>query len=133
MKKSRKRGGAKIIVTDETIRQELAKCVAENRMSDLNRWDVSTVTDMNGLFAGISDLTVDFSDWNVINVTTMARMFAGCVNFNQPLRLNTGKLTDMEAMFQGCSRFNKPLDLFTPNVTNMSAMFQGCSEFNKPI
>jgi surface protein len=132
--RKRKRGGAKIIVTDKTIRQELAKCVAENRMSDLNQWDVSAVTDMNGLFAGISDLTmVDFSAWNVNKVKNMSRMFAGCVNFNQPLRMFPNNVTNMEAMFQGCSAFNEPLDLFTGQVTNMSAMFQGCSAFNQPI
>jgi surface protein len=132
--RKRKRGGAKIIVNDETIRQELAKCVAENKMSDLNRWDVSAVTDMNGLFVGISDLTmVDFSGWNVSKVTTMARMFAGCVNFNQPLRMFPQNVTNVEAMFQGCSSFNQSLDLHTSRVTNMSAMFQGCSAFNQPI
>ena len=47
-----------------------------------NYWDVSIVTNMEGMFYGCSQFNQDISRWNVGNVTNMDSMFSECTNFN---------------------------------------------------
>ena len=42
---------------------------------DISSWDVSNVTDMNGMFGILLLLTKTISTWDVSNVTDMNSMF----------------------------------------------------------
>ncbi len=65
---------------------------------DLNFIDVSSVTNMSGLFEK-SKFTGDISLWDVSNVTDMSYMFAGS-SFNGNIsRWNVSNVTDMRYMF----------------------------------
>ena len=57
-------------------------------MPDLTYWDVSSVTNMSGMFSHIyggAMFNQDISGWDVSNVTNMAGMFLGNQYFNQDL------------------------------------------------
>ena len=41
----------------------------------ISSWDVSAVTDMNGLFSGLAQFNADISSWDTSSVTDMRYMF----------------------------------------------------------
>ena len=51
----------------------------------ISDWDVSNVTNMNGLFKDKTSFNEDISGWNVSNVTTLWETFEGATNFNQDI------------------------------------------------
>ena len=129
-------------ITDDNIRQ-LVRLYVDNRDSlpiylqgiSLSKWDVSRVTNMAGLFEGLTDFNESLNEWNVSNVTKMVYMFNECESFNQPLnKWNVTQVTDMNGMFWGCHIFNQPLDKWNvTQVTNMNGMFSDCLNFNQPL
>ena len=82
--------------------------------------DTSAITDMSELFYKIR--REDFSgieSWDVSSVTDMYGMFADCKNFNQPLNnWDVSNVTDMSCMFCFCKNFNQPLDNWLINNPN---------------
>jgi surface protein len=109
-------------------------------MSSLNpyhisKWNVSEVTDMQGLFMKAEFFNGDLSKWNVSNVTNMALMFQGAKAFNQPIgEWKTSNVTSMAIMFEGAEAFNQPIGEWdTSNVKSMAHMFHGAKAFNQPI
>ena len=120
-------------LNNEPVPQELANI-------PIGDWDVSMVTNMEGLFAyGAGMRRRNFNEplnnWNVSRVTNMKNMFKGRPNFNQPLNnWNVSRVTNMSAMFNGCSNFNQPLNSWrVNNVTNMAGMFKNCITFNQSL
>jgi surface protein len=108
----------------------------ENKFNEpLNNWDVSNVTNMGHMFRRCANFNQSLNDWKVSKVTNMRYMFDECVNFNEPLNdWIVSNVTTMENMFTGCTNFNKPLNNWdVQNVTNMAHMFTGCTNFNKPL
>jgi len=87
---------------------------------DISNWDVSSVTDMGGMFYFASVFNQDISNWNVSSVTEMANMFNGASAFNQPLEdWNVDSVTN-------CNNFcedNPNWTLSKPNFTNCES---GC-------
>ena len=72
---------------------------------DISDWDVSNVTNMNGMFFMCKELKSvgDISGWDVSNVTSMTSMFDGCIFFNQDLsKWNVSKVRYYSYMFDGC-------------------------------
>ncbi|MDA9907999.1 BspA family leucine-rich repeat surface protein, partial [Flavobacteriaceae bacterium] len=59
---------------------------------DISSWDVSNVTDMNGMFEDASSFNQDIGDWNVNGVNY-------CFNFN----LNTPQWTLPKPNFTNCN------------------------------
>ena len=51
------------------------KNLVEKEYGPISEWDVSKVTDMSSLFAGLRYFNEDISDWDVSNVTNMSDMF----------------------------------------------------------
>ena len=48
---------------------------ATARYGPIADWDVTAITDMSGLFAGLQNINADISNWNTSSVTDMTRMF----------------------------------------------------------
>ncbi|MEX2511598.1 MAG: BspA family leucine-rich repeat surface protein [Cyclobacteriaceae bacterium] len=114
----------------------------ENREFDqpIGNWDVSNVTDMNGMFSYTNFFNQPIGDWDVSKVTNMEEMFEGAHDFNQPIgNWDVGNVTDMNGMFYQTYSFNQPIGNWdVGNVTDMSRMFsRGMSSrrnsFNHPI
>ncbi len=98
---------------------------------DLTGWDTSNVTNMGGMFGGISPSLeyLDLSVLDVSNVTDMSGMFGS--SDIQKVNLtgwNTSNVITMERMFEDADSLME-LDLSTwdvSSVTNMSEMFAYC-------
>ncbi len=101
----------------------------------LNSWNVSKVTNMNGMFAGASSFNQPLDSWNVSKVTNMGDMFTEAASFNQPLNSwNMSKVGVIDRMFTRASSFNQPLNSWdVSKVTNMNNMFWSASSFNQPL
>ena len=104
----------------------------------LEDWDVSEVTNMNGMFSDCRNFNSDLSNWNVSNVKSMRSMFSNCKNFNCDLsKWNVSNVEDMGFMFLSCDNFNsdgKSLNNWdVSNVQDMGYMFQDCYNFNSDL
>jgi surface protein len=114
---------------------------------DISSWNVSSVTDMGGMFLGATAFNnggVPLT-WSAgtgtSNVANMAQMFQGAAAFNQDIgNWDVSSVTNMGGMFFGTTAFNNggvPLawsaGTGTSNVTSMGGMFQGAVAFNQPI
>ena len=68
----------------------------------IEKWDVSNVTDMSGLFFRAKTFNEDISLWDVSRVLTMDRMFYDAISFNQPLsNWKVRRVTGMQFLFKG--------------------------------
>ena len=96
---------------------------------DLSKWDVTNVTNMEGMFAGATSFNKNLLEWKdkVGNVTNMAYMFAGAKSFNHNLlewKDNVGNVTDMKYMFFEAIKFNQDLRTWkVSEETNTEYMF----------
>jgi surface protein len=102
---------------------------------NLDKWDVSKVTDMSYMFGHADAFNQPLDSWNVSSVIDMTDMFRDAKNFNQSLnRWNVSKVTNMRQLFFNASSFNQPLaDWDVSNVTNMADVFQNARSFNQPL
>ena len=102
---------------------------------DLSNFDTSEVTNMGGMFYGMSNLTtLNVSHFDTSKVTDMSLMFHGMRDLSA-LNLssfNTSQVTDMHNMFYGMSNLTSlNLSSFnTSEVTNMGFMFYGIPNLN---
>ena len=94
---------------------ELFYKIRREDFSGIESWDVSSVTNMNSMFAYCKNFNQPLNNWDVSSVTDMSYMFRGCENFNQPLNnWNVSSATGMW-MFIGC----KINDENKPKFTNI--------------
>jgi len=102
---------------------------------DIGQWNVSSVTNMNGMFLNAAAFNQDISQWNVSQVTYMFRMFEGAAAFNQDIgQWNVSQVTDMSDMFLNAAAFNQDIGQWiVSNVTDMRGMFYNAAAFNQPI
>ena len=102
---------------------------------DLSSWDVSNVTNMEYMFADAESFNQDISSWNVSNVTNMACMFAVATEFNGDISSwDVSNVTDMRSMFHNATSFNQDISSWdVSNVTNMEFMFRHAASFNQDI
>ncbi|XRB11502.1 EF-hand domain-containing protein [Pseudoscourfieldia marina] len=134
----------------------LDQAAATGAFGEMKDWDVSSVTDMSGLFdpnskpsstldpysAMTSDCPQeqkqtnlripDISSWDVSKVTDMSNMFKGA-KFDDGDWINAWDISNkkVQGMFDG-SNFNKDISNWK-FPTNMKGMFEGASAFNQPI
>jgi len=119
----------------DELRVIIEERLDKNKDANLNDIDVSSVTNMSGLFFGLNPYNIDISEWDVSNVTNMFQMFCACHNFNCDLsEWDVSNVTSMTCMFEWCQKFNCDLsDWDVSNVEYMSEMFSGCTSLkNKP-
>lgn len=92
--------------------------------ADISSWDVSNVTNMQGMFAK-SGFNGDISEWDVSNVTNMSFMFWQDKKFDQPLNnWDVGNVTTMTSMLDHAISFNQPLNKWdVGSVIDMNFMF----------
>ncbi|MBR3437010.1 MAG: BspA family leucine-rich repeat surface protein [Lachnospiraceae bacterium] len=104
---------------------------AVSSLEGLNYLNTSEVTDMSGMFSGISVTSLDLSSFDTSKVTNMAQMFSYCFGLSE-LDLSgfdTANVTNMAHMFRRADAI-ETLDLtnfITSKVTDMQYMFEGCS------
>ncbi|GAB5525207.1 MAG: hypothetical protein Roseis2KO_30790 [Roseivirga sp.] len=101
--------------------------------ADLTSWDVSTITDMSGLFSE-SGFDGDISNWDVSNVTNMTETFSGS-DFNGDISgWDVSNVTDMTGTFSSTSNFDGDLTGWdVSNVTVMRSMFARAEAFNSDL
>ena len=82
-----------------------------DKYGEINNWDVSKVTNMEGMFDGASSFNQPLNNWDVSNVRYMNRMFYRAESFNQPLNNwnVSNDVTHMREMFMNARSFNQPL------------------------
>jgi len=107
--------------------------VRKNTFNNIEKWDVSHVTDMSYLFSA-SAFNQDISNWDVGNVTNMRGMFINNQAFNQDInQWDVSHVTDMNSMFY-TSNFNKPIGGWdVSHVLAMKHMFSHAEAFNQDI
>ncbi len=99
----------------------------------LNSWDVSNVTDMNNMFAN-SPFNQPLNSWDVSSVTNMSGMFA-YAPFNQDISSwNVVSVLNMHFMFAYTTAFNQDISSWNvSNTTDIGSMFEGAEVFNQPL
>lgn len=116
---------------------ELFKESKISSLGNINRFDVSNVTNAQLLFYKCSNLTCTLdalSSWNTSHLKSLRGMFAGCSSisgtFNGLSTWNTSSVKDMSYLFLDCEKVTGSLEPLaswnTSNVTNMNAMFDSC-------
>jgi len=102
---------------------------------NINSWDVSNVTSMQGMFMNNNQFNEPIGSWNVSRVINMSYMFTNAQSFNQPIgSWNVGNVTNMTGMFLHSNNFNQPIGSWNvSNVTIMGSMFMGATAFNQNI
>ena len=77
--------------------------------SDISKWDVSSVTNMQGLF-GFTSFNGDLAKWDVSRVTDMGRMFMQAKLFNRDIsKWDVSSAIAMDDMFFNAASFNQKL------------------------
>ncbi len=95
-------------------------------LGNINRFDVSNVTDMSELFSGCLFLTGSLdplASWDTSNVTNMNHMFYNCESITGPLTplnsWNTSNVKDMSGMFYYCEALSGVNDLNNWNISDV--------------
>ncbi|WP_299246482.1 BspA family leucine-rich repeat surface protein [uncultured Aquimarina sp.] len=110
-----------------------------DRKNNIENWDVSTITDMSGMFQLAPDFNEKLGTWDVGSVTNFSSMFEDASDFNQNLNnWNIGERVigtiGMNKMFLLSTKFNSPLNNWdVSKVTNMESMFDSADSFNQPL
>lgn len=110
-------------------------CSSLTEVTNINSWEVFSVTNMNSMFYGATSFNEDISSWDVSSVTDMGSMFSNATSFNQPLKSwNVSSVTTMDNMFSGATLFGKDITSWdVSSVTNMRSMFNNATSFNQNI
>lgn len=128
--------GAPILGSTTSLYEMFMNCMKLNS-STLSDWNVSTITEMNGLLYGAIAFNQDLSKWSVDNVTDMSNMFRYAAKFDRDLsRWNVDRVTTMKGMFDGAKKYNNqgiPLTWNTAQVANMASMFRNAVSFDQDI
>ena len=108
-------------------------CVGLSDNDSYNLWDVSTVTDLSGVFV-MSSFNSSIVDWDVGQVTNMFSLFSKCP-FNQDIGdWDTSKVENMSYMFELDTSFNYDIGGWdTSSVINMFKMFDSATSFNQNL
>ncbi len=102
---------------------------------DLSGWDVSKVLQMSYMFDGAESFNGDITTWNVMNTTLLNGMFGFAVSFNQDLsKWDVSNVIDMSEMFDSAESFNGDISGWNVSkVDYMNFMFDNALAFNQDI
>jgi surface protein len=102
---------------------------------NMNNWNVTSVTSMNGMFQGASSFNQPIGNWDVSSVNNMGYMFYQATSFNQSIgNWDVSSVTNMDFMLYQTSSFNQPIgDWDVSSVTSMHTMIGQASSFNQSI
>ena len=90
--------------------QKVRYMIQHHKDYDLTRLDTSKITDMGGMFCGVSGFNQDISNWDTSSVTNIWGMFQGADTFNQDIsRWNTSKVECMDSVFDNTASFNQDI------------------------
>ncbi|MBK7650244.1 MAG: BspA family leucine-rich repeat surface protein [Flammeovirgaceae bacterium] len=108
-------------------------CIFFNQ--NIGSWDVSNVTDMEGMFIGASSFNQNIGGWDVSNVTNMSAIFPNASSFNQNIGgWDVSNVTDMSYMFFYATTFNQNIGSWdVSSNTTMYQMFVQANSFNQNI
>ena len=108
---------------------------AESFDRDLDHWDVSQVTNFEGVFYGAHSFNSNVNSWDVSNARNMKEMFRGASSFNKDLNhWNVSRVRTMQYMFYSASRFNKDISTWdVSSVKDMMKMFGDTRDFNQDL
>ena len=103
-------------------------CVNIGSSGNMNKWNVSAVTDMSLMFYGANSFNSPLNEWMVSSVTNMKNMFFSADSFSQPINnWNVSSVTNMQGMFSNAYSFDQPLDDWNvSHVMTMAYMFDSC-------
>ncbi|OCR18407.1 hypothetical protein BA917_08645 [Helicobacter pullorum] len=103
--------------------------------SGIEKWDVSKVENMYGMFEGAESFNADISKWDVSNVENMEDMFRKAESFNQDIsKWNVSNVENMIGMFDCAKSFNQDIgDWDVSNVRDIHSMFLGAKAFNQDL
>ena len=89
--------------------------------ADISSWDVSSVTNMSGMFDTASAFNQPIGSWDTSAVTDMSYMFYIASSFNQPVSSwNTSSVTNIEGIF------GPPRPSTSPSAPGMSRRSRAC-------
>jgi surface protein len=114
-------------------------CPTRKKYGEIGTWCVSRITDMSNLFAEKTTFNSDISRWDVSNVRNMEGMFIKSA-FNVDISgWNVSKVENMNLMFSQATLFNQNLCSWGPKLlvdptffyaNFVSNMFTGSFCFN---
>ena len=102
----------------------------------VERWDVSSVTDMSKLFKRYTSFNADISEWVVVQVKNMSYMFEDAKSFDVDISgWDVRSVRHMHCMFKGAERFNSPLFELrgSYSIYDVSFMFENAVLFNQDL
>ena len=87
--------------------------------SNISFWDVSNVTNMDGMFYNADLFNQDTSSWDTSKVTKMLDLFRAATSFNQNIsNWDTSSATSMSKMFENATSFNQNISSWcVSNIT----------------
>ena len=103
--------------------------IERNFNDDISRWDVSSVTDMGGMFHSATSFNGDISQWHVSQVTNMTQMLYRATSFNCDLsQWDVSKVTSMSIMLYGATSFTHQLaGAWLTCTAHKYRMFRNCA------
>ena len=102
--------------------------------SSINYWDVSSVTNMQGIFQYALSFNQPLNNWDVSSVTNM-RIMLNSAPFNQDVsNWDVSSVTNMGWMFEHNGNFNQDVSNWdVSSVTEMRGMFRNTYSFNQNL
>ena len=118
-----------------TLNSAFRGCSNIDKIENMDKWNVSSVTDMRYLFHSADLFNQDIGDWDVSSVTSMRYMFTGAKSFNQDIGdWDVSSVTNMGSMFYNAYSFNQNISKWNvSSMTNMDWMFCNAYSFNQNI
>ena len=102
---------------------------------NLDSWNTSQITDMQGMFYKAQTFNQSLNNWKVTKVTNMNDMFHFAYNFNQNLdKWKTSSLLNIRTMFNYAYAFNGNISTWDiSKVTLMYVVFGNAQSFNQSL
>jgi len=107
-------------------------CYNVASIPNINQWDVSSVTNMQGMFSNAYQFNEDL-DWSdTSSLTNITNMFTNASSFNGSVAgWDVSGVIGFIGVFSRARSFNQDLDTWdVSNATSMSRMFYDCEDFN---